>query len=328
MRKTHIISRIFRLSSCLVLIPLLLIVFEKGYAQSATDANEQSFSRHVSANSEVGYFTFLGGVGNIESLWFEGLLAPSYSLRIHEDAKWGVVLVPKIVFRMYRQDSQPVNAPSYMPQISFYYQMNEPTNNFNNLLYVFGRFVHHSNGQDDEFYNVDGTLNTISGDFSTNYFEIGAFLTKLLVPRLNATEFYRTSLEFHPDFLQYDPLEGLYGNLRWHNDIQLFKITTRSLRSIFTGEDDRQSYKTRSKHPKMRARINTTLIFGEMKDISAFNISRRLCVSATLSYHPDMLRDVRIFTQYYYGQDYYNMQFQNTINVLRFGLMVDPFNTD
>jgi len=322
----YIFNQTARFSKYLPLILIVLMLFENGHAQSATNTNEQSFSKHILANSEVGYITLLGGLGNIESLWFEGLLVPLYSLRIHEDAKWGAVLVPKIVIRMYRQDSQPVNTPSYMPQVSFYYQMNEPTNNFNNLLYIFGRFVHHSNGQDGSFFNEDGALNTISGDFSTNYFEIGVFLTKLLAPRLNATEFYRTSLEFHPPFLQFEPLNDLYGNLRWHNDIQLFKITTRSLRSVFTGKDDRPNNLNRSKRPTMRARFNTTLIFGEMKNIDAFDISKRLCISATLSYHPDFLQDVRVFAQYYYGQDYYNMYFQNTLNVLRFGLMVDPFN--
>ena len=307
------------------MIFLVVVFFEIVYAQSSTYTNEQSFSKHVLANSELGYVTFLGGLGNIESLWFEGVLVPSYSLRIHEDAKWGVVLVPKIVIRMYRQESQPVNTPSYMPQVTFYYQMNEPTNNFNNLFYIFGRYSHHSNGQDGNFFNEDGTLNTLSGDFSTNYFEVGVFLTKLLAPRLNATEFYRTSLEFHPYLLQFEPLYDLYGNLRWHNDIQLFKINTRSLRAIFTGKNDRSNQSNQRKPPTMRARINTTLIFGEMKDVDTFDISKRLCVSAILSYHPGFLQDVRIFAQYYYGQDYYNMNFQKTLSVLRFGLMVDPF---
>ncbi|MCK5520968.1 MAG: hypothetical protein KAI81_07635 [Candidatus Marinimicrobia bacterium] len=324
--KVNSISKYIKIYSKLFLLSFSIIfIIEQAQAQSDIEYRAQNFSKHILANSETGYLTFLGGMGNIESLWFEGVLVPSYSLRIHEDAKWGTVLVPKIVIRMYRLDSQPVNTPSYMPQISFYYQVNDPTDNFNNLFYIFARFVHHSNGQDGDFFNEDGSLNKNSGDFSTNYFEVGAFLTKLLAPRLNATEFYRTSLEFHPHFLQYYPLYDLYGNLRWHNDIQLFKISMRSFRSIFTGTDDINYTKT-EKRPTIRARLNTTLIFGEMNGASALDLSKRLSVSATLSYHPALLRDVRIFAQYYYGQDYYNMDFDNTLNVLRVGLMMDPFN--
>lgn len=308
-----------------IVLVLIAASFHIVFAQSTTETQAQSFSKHVLANSEVGYITLLGGVGNIENLWFEGLLVPTYMLRIHDDAKWGLTLVPKIVIRMYRLDSTPVNTPSYMPQVTFYYQMNEPTSSFNNLLYVFGRFVHHSNGQDGDFYNEDGSLNMVSGDFSTNYIEVGAFLTKLLAPKLNATEFYRTSIEFHPHFLQYEPLYDIYGNIRWHNDIQLFKITARSLRSIFTGDDGPYPMR-KSKRPTMRARLNTTMIFGEKNGASAFDLSERLCVSATLSYHPAYLQDVRIFAQYYYGQDYYNMHFDKNLNVFRVGLMLDPFN--
>lgn len=305
----------------------IIILFNTSYSQNGVSTNEQSFTKHILANSELGYITLLGGVGNIDPLWFEGVLVPSYSLRINKNAKWGAVLVPKIILRMYQEDSQPVNSPSYMPQISFYHQMNEPTNNFNNLFYLFGSIVHHSNGQAGNFYNDDGTLNTITGDFSTNYIEVGFFLTKLLEPKLNATEFFRSSLEIHPEILQYEALNNLYGNIRWHNDIQLLKIDTRSVLEIFTGnENTRTGNINESRPPTVRARINTTYIFGEMDGIDIFDFSKRLCISATLSFHPAFLQDLRVFAQYYYGQDYYNMNFQKTLSVLRFGLMVDPLN--
>ena len=97
-----------RYSKYLLLPLILLMLSEKGLTQSTTEIKRQNFSKHILANSEVGYLTFLGGLGNIGSLWFEGVLVPSYSLRINENAKWGAVLVPKIVIRMYRKDSQPI----------------------------------------------------------------------------------------------------------------------------------------------------------------------------------------------------------------------------
>jgi hypothetical protein len=325
MNKLNFKNRIFL--KYFIAIVLGFGLFQGSAAQEKDFLNEQrNFSKYILANSEVGYITFLGGFGNMSHLWFEGKLVPNYLLRVHKNAKWGVVLTPKIVFRMYREDSQPVRTPSYMPQVSFYYMMNEPTNNFNNIFYIFGKFVHHSNGQVGDFFNKDQSVNTNSGDFSTNYFEIGGFLTKLLTPQLNATEFFKTSLEYHPILLQFEPLNDLYGNIRWHNDIQIFKFTKKTLNSFFSGNDDRSQYENFHKRPMFRATINTTLIFGKMKNIDALDFSKRFCLSVTFSYHPNFLQDVRIFSQYYYGQDYYNMYFEDTLNLIRFGLMVDPFN--
>ena len=65
--------------------------------------------------------------------------------------------------------------------------------------------------------------------------------------------------------------------------------------------------------------------FGEMKDVDALDFSKRFGGSISLSYNPKYLEDVRLFVQYYYGQDYYNIHFENTLSELRIGLMADPF---
>jgi hypothetical protein len=43
----------------------------------------------------------------------------------------------------------------------------------------------------------------------------------------------------------------------------------------------------------------------------------------TFSYHPKIAEDMSIFIQYYYGQDYYNIHFNENISILRTGLMTD-----
>ena len=62
-----------------------------------------------------------------------------------------------------------------------------------------------------------------------------------------------------------------------------------------------------------------------MEDVDALDFSKRFGSSITLSYNPKYLEDVRLFVQYYYGQDYYNIHFENTLSELRIGLIADPF---
>ena len=305
-----------------LLILLILLTASIIYAQT----DQQRFSRYILANSEVGYITFLDGIGNLGPLWFEAKMVPNYLIRIRENSRTGLVLTPKVILRMYRTDSEPVATPSYMPQITVYHQLN----NFNplksNIFYLFGRIVHHSNGQDGDFYNEDGSINTSDGSFSTNYFEVGFFLAKIFSLHPNATEFFRSSVEYHPKDMQDKVLNDKYGNIRWHNDIKIFKFTKESFTSIFSGNYKMESGSEKQKaRPYLRAIINTTFVFGEMEDIDALDFSKRFGGSITLSYNPKYLEDVRLFVQYYYGQDYYNIHFEDTLSELRIGLMADPF---
>jgi len=305
-----------------LLILLIVMVTSTIFAQN----DQQRFSRYILANSEVGYVTFLDGIGNLEPLWFEAKMVPNYLIRIREDSRTGLVLTPKVILRMYREESEPVSTPSYMPQVTIYHQLKKDNSKKSNICYLFGRIAHHSNGQDGDFYNVDRTINTTDGNFSTNFLEVGFFLTKSFVLKQNAAEFFRSSIEYHPNTLQDEvELNNRYGNIRWHNDIRIFKFTKESFASIFSGNGDNESSSENHKlRPNLRAIINTTFIFGEMKDVDALDFSKRFGGSISLSYNPKYLEDVRIFIQYYYGQDYYNIHFNNTLSELRIGLMADP----
>jgi hypothetical protein len=120
-----------------------------------------------------------------------------------------------------------------------------------------------------------------------------------------------------------DDLIKIYGNLRWHNDIQIFKFSKENFTAIFSGKD--KSENDAKIRPNIRAIFNTTIIFGEMENVGDFDFSKRIGGSITLSYNPKYLEDVRIFAQYYYGQDYYNIHFENTLSEFRIGLMTDSF---
>lgn len=304
-----------------IMIFLILIIASTIFAQS----EQQRFSQNFLANSEVGYISFFEGIGNLEPLWFEAKMVPNYLISIRENSRTGAVLTPKVILRMYREDSQPVSTPSYMPQITFYHHLR----NFNpvksKIFYLFGRFVHHSNGQDGNFFNPDGSINTKDGSFSTNYLEVGFFFAKMFSFQPHATDFFRSSIEYHPDELQDEVLNNRYGNFRWHNDIQVFKFTKDAFISIFSGNSEQENcVHDDKKRPILRGIVKTTLIFGEMAGIDTYDFTRRFKGSITLAYSPQFLEDVRLFIQYYYGQDYYNIHFENTLSLLRIGLMADP----
>ena len=153
---------------------------------------ESGFFQSIRANQVDSYITFGQGFGNLEPLIFEGLISPYFLLRTSRNARWGATVSPAIMLRMEAEKSFPVRAPSYMPNISFYHQISKTSNQ---VKYVFLTLMHHSNGQEGNFMNDDGTYNTQTGDFSTNMVEFGAFFNKAVLPFTNTREYFRTSVE-------------------------------------------------------------------------------------------------------------------------------------
>lgn len=245
-------------------------------------------------------------IGNIERLWFEGNLIPNFYVRRSKNSRLMGVFTPQIIVRMYRTRSNPVQTPSYMPQLSVYYLFSGKTKP--NKLTLFGRLGHHSNGMDGDFLLADGTVNTQSGDFSTNFFELG-FITTATNKRFHAYQFYKSSLEVHPNGWTPEKFDGIYSKVRWHNTISLYKLPAGG-----------SSFKL--KKAQFSVKGEATWMFGGMRDVK-FASFKRLNLGLTLYYLPKFLEDIGFFMNVYHGSDYYNIYFDKTLNVVRFGIMTE-----
>jgi hypothetical protein len=252
------------------------------------------------------YITFPDDIGNIEPLWFEANLIPNFYIRRSSNARLMAVLTPQIIIRMYQEESYPVRTPSYIPQITFYYlAYRKPESR---SLSLFGRVGHHSNGQEDEFYLEDGNINLISGNFATNFFELGVLKTKVNT-RFNAYQFFKSSIEIHPESFVQDELLGMYSRLRWHNAFSIFKVKSEQK----PGELQK---------PIISVKGEATWMFGDYNQLNALSPDR-LNLSLTFYYGPTFLEDIGFFVQYYHGSDYYNVYFNHRLDILRFGIMTE-----
>lgn len=283
-------------------------------AQDSTyHADQNLFFQTIRANQDESYITFSQGLGNLDPLIFEAKVAPYYLLRTSKDSKWGATLTPDIIIRMFAEESFPVRTPSYMPNLTFYRQLSDGINKNNMVHYIYLKAAHHSNGQDGSFFNTDGSINTHSGNFSTNYIELGTFFNHKLKSVKNAGEFFQTSIEYHLHTDRSPELEGRYSFIRWHNNFRVFKLPANWLLSEFVT------------NPHFQTTIKTTWLFGEIKDAAMLDFEERFNFSVSVNYRPKALHDVSIFANFYSGEDYYNMQFSRRINVFRVGLKAYSF---
>ena len=278
-----------------------------------TSKGNDMFSEYIATSHQRSYITVLEGVGNINPLYFEAAVTPYYLIRLKDEKKWAIELNPKMVIRMQRETSFPIRTPSYMPRITYYQNLENPISG-NKRVIPFVSVVHHSNGQNGDFYHDDGSINTSSGNFSTNYFEIGAFMTRLNNSGDGHRNFYKSYLEYH--FANDPHLKGKYGFFRMNFEYQMIHQL-----SAYAQKKGKEREKSR-KH-RIRQSVHTSWAFGKVGDAGAADIKKRLNMKYTFSYHPRIAEDMSVFLQFYHGQDYYNIYFNRTINVLRIGLMTD-----
>ncbi|RLD54452.1 MAG: hypothetical protein DRJ05_14630 [Bacteroidetes bacterium] len=265
-----------------------------------------SLATIATVNQGNSYITLPMDIGNLEPLWFEANIVPNFMIRKSKNARLMGVLTPQIIIRMYQEESSPVRTPSYIPQLSVYYRLDET--NLNNTYSIFGKFAHHSNGQDGDFYLPDGEINHISGNFSTNYVEFG-IINNHYNKKLNAIQFYNTSLEIHAPGWSNVELEGQYSMVRWHNAVSIYKMPL--------GKQN-----TDHKRARISLKAEAMWMFGNINDWQAFSLDR-LNVNLTFYYHPKFLEDIGLFAQIYHGMDYYNIYFDHQISVIRFGIMTE-----
>lgn len=286
---------------------LVLITHPIMYLMGQKEASvlpKLSLERVALINQSDTYISFPTDIGNIAPLIFEANVNPSFIIRERKDSRLMAILTPQIIIRMFNEVSYPVRTPSYIPQISFYYLANKKE--ALDYLVLFGKIAHHSNGQEGNFYNADNTINIQSGSFATNFLEFG-FLKTSYSNKLKAIKTIKSSIELHPKEWMLQEMRGVYSGLRWHNSFTSFKFPLK--------EDDNGK-------AKFSLKAETTLMLDNFNNLDFFDINR-LNASFTFYYHPKFLEDIGLFVQLYHGYDYYNINYQHQMSIIRFGLMTE-----
>jgi hypothetical protein len=286
---------------------LLYLLISQALAQGVPDSLPQfNLGKIAQVNQGDSFITFPTDIGNLEPLMFEANVNPSFVVRKRKDSRLMAVLTAQITIRMYNEESYPVKTPSYIPQISAYYLVGAKNSADRSTIFV--KMGHHSNGQDGSFYNDDGNINLQTGNFATNFFEMGWLKTDYS-SNLKAEKIFKTSLEVHPRSWMLQELHGQYSGLRWHNAFLAYKLPLKM--------GPRGSIKA-----NFSLKTETMWSLDKLYDWDTFNI-KRLNASVTFYYHPKFLEDIGFFVRYYHGMDYYNIYFQHRLDVFRFGIMTE-----
>lgn len=248
------------------------------------------------ANLEPSYLVVPLPLAGLDPVWYEvNIVAHLVAHR----ASWplAVVLTPKVVARLFREYSEPVKTPSYMPRLALFMWLQEPASRRDAVHYASVTVGHHSNGQAAPTFLSGRRHDHESGNFYTNYIELALHSFQ---PERAALRWARFALEWHPVLFQQEDLVGRYGSLRALLDTTLIE------------------------HPSIGGTLSASLgatldAFTRNKTDSALGQLDRFQLSVAYSIaFPGS--EIALFARYYHGRDYYNVWFDRTLEMLQLGI--------
>jgi hypothetical protein len=238
-----------------------------------------------------------------------------FEANVSPDLKLGLVknvylqLAFKTNFRMYDTTSNPIRTPTYNPSVTVNYFFNHHAVVYENepVDFLSLTVAHYSNGQEGDFFNSDGSINYINGNFATNFIELRNTITKSLNGKQRYSKAWcmlsgsliRNIGTKEGGFSMEEGLKNSYGFSR-------IKMNARGYRNLNGIRDSSRQWDLM---------IGTEMMFvlDPAKQLRFFGMTpleRRFSFKLmTELKFPPSYSDFGIYAQFYIGPDYYNIYY-------------------
>lgn len=273
-------------------------------------------------NSEMSYTSPDGEIGAPLGYVLNGKLTTIYVFA-PRNLPLAFSINPDFTARVRSDKSAGVRTPSFKLGGTFYLRLAQEIKTYK---YVQLSFTHHSNGQDADAILPDGSINTKTGNFNTNYlttaYRFGNFTN------VNSNETYysynhKIGLEWYKWF-KYEPaLNGDYGFTRLNYDFSYRIYQTYTGQKAGWKKASQKNTKSENTLEKETWRFNGQLSYAVNKydHYNLLSPKRRLNVEASANYSLPFMQNVFLMASFgYYGEDPYNIYFKDKYAFMRFGV--------
>lgn len=275
-------------------------------------------------NSQMSYTSPFGELGAPSGYVLNGKLTTTYMVFAPQRLPIAFSLNPDFTVRVRTDRSAGVRTPSFRFGGVAYLRL---TNSIQHYRYATLSFTHHSNGQDADAILSDGSINTSTGNFNTNYLSVGYRFGHYSDRTLSADRYFsyhhNVGLEWHKWF-NYEPaLAGDYGFTRIAYDF--------SFRMYQVYESRKAGWKRPTANRKIGNRnleketwrfdLQSSYAVNRYDHQHFFAIKRRLNTELAINYSLPFMQNVFLMACIgYYGEDPYNIYFKDRYAFARFGL--------
>lgn len=265
-------------------------------------------------NSDFAYTAPYGELGAPSKYVINGRLTTTYMLLGSYKSPIAFAIIPDFTVRVRNEFSAGVRTPSYRLGGALYARLNA---NPENYQYGEMAFTHHSNGQDQDALNTDGSVNTLTGNFNANYLTASyrfGHLTETDADESYYSFNHRVGLQWYK-FFRYEPALDLgFGFTRL-----LYNFSWRKYGQIERNVRNKPKVKTEKETWRLNTEVSYAVNKIPAKNLA--NLQKRLNAEINFNYSLPFMNNVFLMAAVgYYGEDNYNIYFQDHYGYLRFGL--------
>lgn len=218
--------------------------------------------------------------------------------------------------RQFSETSSPVKTPSFNPGARLFFWP-KSWQREDTFKYVSAGFHHYSNGQNGDFFNTDGTINTDTGSFSTDYLEFSYYH----ISRFLTFDWYKITWQKHLDITWEDEQDLQYETSRIELSLRSKKFKTAFKQKVVHKYTVTLGYKNAGRDYIVLNPVTPSQnIEARVKDNIQFKYEHTFYFPA--------LGSMGLYLRYDYGYDYYNINFQNRMRRIQFGLVGYTFENN
>ncbi|SOD14366.1 hypothetical protein [Pedobacter xixiisoli] len=275
-------------------------------------------------NSELSYTSPAGEIGAPSSYILNGKLTTSYVVFAPRSLPVAFSINPDFTARVRNERSAGVRTPSFRLGGTVYLRLVEEVKNYR---YAQLSYTHHSNGQDGDAVFADGTINTSTGNFNTNYLTTAYRFGYITDAKPSTGRYYsynhKVGLEWHKWF-DYEPaLNGDYGFTRLNYDFsfRIYQIYKGDKGGWRKGSSNKENASNTLEKETWRFNGQFSYAINEYDNHGFIAPKRRLNIEVTANYSLSFMQNVFMMASFgYYGEDPYNIYFKDRYAFMRFGL--------
>lgn len=308
------------------------VLFLSLFFLSSQVTAQRTFGDVIEGYAEPSYITLGNGLDFTEESSFEDTLYEAqlsanfrwWGINLDNKEKgnasqngniWGLYLPIRFAVRQFSTESSPVKTPTYNPGLRLIYANNNALKHTGKFRFWSLGIHHYSNGQSDDHLLADGSVNTETGSFSSDYLEVAYHIIdrkrtfKFLKFKYRA---YLTSLTWEEDQTDFyeDALAEVTAQFNFKQVLQgtILQQLTEDTKSI-------------------ELFLSAAYKIGKKFDIDGNDVSDRDKTQLKIEYisRPDGWKDMAVYLRWDYGNDYYNINYRKNINRLQIGVIGKQF---
>lgn len=278
----------------------------------------QSYEQIVTATKTEPSVAFLVSPSQ-QNNYLEADIFGHYYLRISKYERETFSITPQIKTRFDSFDSLNIITPEISLTPALYHRIN--IKKLNVIRYITVKANFRTNGKKEKFLK-NNTINYANGRFTTYFIKIGLNTGRPLKQNspTNWLLAYSLDLQYHPPFfLLDDVLYQYYNNIRINTKINFinnyFKYTNGAKKDLITAQ---------TRTPDIQLKMHVSLL------VEPFYEKRLNKMPFTFSFktqiRPWYKSDLSIFSEFYYGEDYYNLYFTQNVAFIKLGVCMRNLN--